>query len=217
MRIFKRMMGVVILTVAAAGFASPVFADARTTIKDALKEKTKRTGTLDLYDVKSDGVRNLRLIDFSDEPVAEGDRVSAHVNFRDINTGDVVNLKITVEDDQGQKTITETEIVSVEELTPEADPNKVYTDQEVQDAMRFYLDKQAEFTGFVMLFDEKEEKMRNLKLTEMLPEVRRLGNTYISTAVFADADSGEKIEIDITVKNTEGQLDVKRMRIRQGK
>lgn len=217
MRIFRVVILAAVLTAAMTVCPVKAFADARTTIKDALKEKTKRTGTLDLYDVKLDGVRNLRLIDFSDEPVAEGGRVSAHVNFRDINTGDVVNLKITVEDDQGQKTITETEIVSVEVLTPEADPNKVYNDQEVQDAMRFYLDKQAEFTGFVMLFDEKEEKMRNLKLTEILPEVRRLGNTYISTAVFADADSGEKIEIDITVKNTDGELDVKRMRIRQGK
>jgi hypothetical protein len=65
-----------------------------------------------------------------------------------------------------------------------------------------------------MLYDKDAEKMRNLELVELKEEVRRLGILMSSSSQFKDVDSGEILDIDISVENKEGQLRLQALRIR---
>ena len=81
--------------------------------------------------------------------------------------------------------------------------------------MMDYIERQGKFTdGKVMLFDKDNEKMRNLELTELKEEVRRMGIFYSSSSKFVDVDTGDILDIDISVENKKGKLKVQALRIR---
>ena len=192
-------------------------AGVQTAVDQALNEKVIQSGTLDLYDAKIDQVRNLRKIKRHDE-VIEGDgNYYVLIDFRDINTGDVVTVEAEVNEEDGEFLTENFTIKDVQALNSGAasQEDQTYTDEQIQAFMKEYIVKQTEFNdGLLMLYDQDAEKMRNLKLLELNPEVRRLGILNSSSSTFQDADSGETLDIDIAVENKKGKLNIQALRIR---
>ena len=187
-------------------------------VKKYLQEKTKASGTLDLFDDSSKVVRNLRMIETHPE-VKKGDNLYAvPIDYRDIKTGAIVNVEIAVESKNDVLSAKSAEIKRVTEVDADRGDQaakKDFADNEIQDVMKKYLAQQAKFTGSVSLFDEDRGKMRNLDLIKLSEEVRRLGTLYISRADFKDKDSGQTLGIDVTVENQKGNLSVQSLRIRE--
>lgn len=190
--------------------------DLKETVKKALWQRVRVTGTLDLFDAKINAVRHLKMMDFQGDVVQKGDQLSAVIDYRDIDTGDVVTVNATLAKKDSAWDVTETVIASVKEA-PKVDENKVYSDAELQTFMNEYLQAQVKFTGTLMLFDEDRNKMRKLELVSLDGEVRRLGTLSISRATFKDKDSGETLGVDVTVENKKGKLSVQALRIREVK
>jgi len=184
--------------------------------KDKLKEKTMQSGTLDVFDNASGQVRNLRLIELYDNVVEKEGKYLIIADYRDINTGDIVKVEIGMVSSEEDFVIGDLRIKNVKTTGEGADQAaKEYTDREIQAFMMDYIEKQGQFTdGKVMLFDKDSEKMRNLELTELKEEVRRMGIFYSSSSKFADADTGDILDIDISVENKKGTLKVQALRIR---
>lgn len=190
--------------------------DLKETVKKALWERVRVTGTLDLFDAKINAVRHLKMMDFHGKLVPEGNQLKAVIDYRDIDTGDVVTVNAALVKKDSAWSVTETVIASVKEA-PKVDENKVYSDAELQTFMNEYLQAQVKFTGTLMLFDEDRSKMRKLELVGLDGEVRRLGTLSISRANFKDKDSGENLGVDVTVENKKGKLSVQALRIREVK
>ena len=184
--------------------------------KDKLKEKTMQSGTLDIFDNDSDQVRNLRLIKLYDNVVENEGKYSVVADYRDINTGDIVKVEVDIVSGEEDFVIGGLRIKDVLEMEEGDDQEaREYTDSEIQAVMMDYIEKQGQFTdGKVMLFDKDNEKMRNLELTELKEEVRRMGIFYSSSSKFVDADTDDILDIDISVENKKGKLKVQALRIR---
>ena len=185
-------------------------------VEDALKQKTLNSGTLDIFDGEGDKVRNLRLLKKSEEISVEDGAYILVFEYRDINAGDIVKVEFKLTDKGEDITLEGIRIKDVQKLAKaESMGEKEYTDEDIQVFMRDYIDKQTRFTdGKLMLFDEENQKMRNLKLEELKTEVRRMGVFYSSSAQFVDADSGETLAVDISVENSKGKLNIQALRIR---
>jgi len=186
-------------------------------VEEELKNKTLQSGTLDVFDKDTQKVRNLRKIKINDDVKKKRKKYFVSVEYRDINTGDIVELEIVVVKKRSGVEVADIEIKNVQKLAQtEESREKEYSDQEIQDFMHEYLDKQTQFSdGKVMLFDKDTEKMRGLVLKEIKKEVRRLGIFYHSTAKFEDADTGAILMVDISVQKKKGKLKVQALRIRK--
>ena len=186
------------------------------TIEEALKQKTIQSGTLDLYDENFDKVRNLRVLEKSDEIKEQDAGYMVAYQYRDINEGDIVYVEFHVKADGGDFSVQKIHLGKITKLNSGADDEqKEYSDEEIQAFMKDYIEKKTQFTdGKIMLYDEENEKMRNLALKEISPEVRRMGIFYSSGSQFVDADSGEILKIDISTENRDGKLSVQALRIR---
>ena len=182
----------------------------------ALREKTIQSGTLDIYDAGLNAVRNLQRMKVSDE-VSEADGLyTVMADYRDMNNGDIVSLEVILSSDGEGYKAEDIKIKSVQALKKdESLKDKEYTDDEIRDYMRNALAKQGQFSdGKIMLFDEDAAKMRNLELTGLKEEVRRLGIFYNCRGQFKDADSGELLGVDVSVENQDGRLMIQALRIR---
>jgi len=137
-------------------------------------------------------------------------------DYRDVNTGDKVQVEIGVIPEGAGFAVDNIRIKNVKKFDEEKSQEaKEYTDEEIQAFMQKYIKKQTQFTdGILMLFDKDNEKMRNLKLDELTKKVNRLGVFYSSRAKFVDADSGDLLDVDISVENKDGALSVQALRIR---
>ncbi len=187
-------------------------------VKKYLQEKTKISGTLDLFDDTSKSVRNLRVIEMHPEIKSADNLFVVPIDYRDIQTGAIVNVEISVEKSNDALSVKSVEIKKVTEINAGQDAEAVkkdFSDAEVQDVMKKYIAQQSKFTGSVSLFDEDRGKMRSLELISLTEEVRRLGTLHISRAEFKDQDSGQKLGVDITVENQKGALSVQSLRIRE--
>lgn len=185
-------------------------------VKEILKEKTVQSGTLDIYDGKINKVRNLRLMAFQNGILDEGKVKILTADFRDIQTGEVVTVQMEGISTEGKLDLGEFRIKEVKAVEDAAGAeDKEYTDEEIQKVMTDYVDRQGQFNdGKVMLFDSDNEVMRNLQLKELKKEVRRIGIFYSSSSQFVDANTGDLLDIDISVQKKEGKLTVQALRIR---
>ena len=187
-------------------------------VKAGLAEKTKITGTLDLYDANIDQVRNLKMLKFNDGVAEETGSFVASVHFRDNATGDLLNLNVTVIREDGELKVSNWSIgaiVQEQQGTDEELANKEYTDADIQEVMKAYLDKQAKFMGYFNVFDQAANTLRNLKLVEFDAKVRKFGVLYISTAKCLDVKTENSVKVDVTVENNAGVLSVKTMKIKK--
>ena len=185
-------------------------------VEDALKQRTLHSGTLDILDPEGEKVRNLRLLEKSTDISEEGGAYFLVFDYRDINDGDIVKVEFKLTGEDEAITLEGIGIKEVRKLAKaETVEGKEYSGEEVQGFMRGYIEKQTQFTdGKLMLFDEEHQKLRNLELKELKPEIRRMGVFYSSSAQFVDAESGEKLDIDISVENSKGKLNIQALRIR---
>ena len=179
-------------------------------------EKTKYTGTLDLYDSGSDSVRNLRAMDTTYEVKKEDPNVILKSSFRDIRTGDIVTLDTYFKEIDGGWQVAEQKIAAVQPLSEGQNTQtgeKEYTDQEVQQVMADYLKKRSQFTGTYDIFDKDKEALRKLETGQFQPEVRRFGTLFISTVDCIDQDTKEKVQLDVQIGVENGVLSVTTIRI----
>jgi hypothetical protein len=184
-------------------------------VRGNLKKMTKDSGTFDLYDAQAGKVRNLRLLEILPDVRMEGEAAFVPSRFRDIASGDIVMVEVRVAKVSTGTYDSKWTIKSVEQAESGEPKKENYTDAEIQQAMKDYIEKQSKFTGYVMLFDQKTESMRKLELVELKAEVRRFGILGISTAEFKDVGSQEHVTIDIHVKNNDGKLEVDSLKIKK--
>ncbi|MGE0269526.1 MAG: hypothetical protein AB7S78_13840 [Candidatus Omnitrophota bacterium] len=193
--------------------------EAQEVVEQYLKEKTKISGSLDLYDGSIDKVRNLKLMGLIlDSLMSVDGQYTLESDFRDLNSGDIVSLKITLAEEKRKLSVKEAMITGVKEKAEQKDPeaaNKIFTHEEALIAMKNYIEKMSKFGGTFGLFDPANEKYRQLKLIKIDEKIRNFGILYISTVDFEDVDTKEKVIVDLTVYNKEGELDIKSLRIKK--
>ena len=191
--------------------------------KKELKEKTKLTGSLDLYDSKINKVRNLKMIQIKDDVQKDGAGYIVPGEYRDMKSAEIVTVEASLEEKNGELVSRDFNITGITTevknnvVKPNIDAKKEYSDKDIQDVMQDYFKQQTQFSDHLQLFDEAKNKMRNLDLIKLSEQVRRLGILYISTADFKDSDAGDTLAIDVTVQNKDGILDVQSLRIRSVK
>lgn len=191
-------------------------AQVRVAIDQELEKRKIQSGTLDIYDGDVDAVRNLRMFKNYDAVNEKDGKYLALIDCRDTNTGDIVKVEVEVVSQVGNFVVEQFRIAEVAKLNSgSVEEKKEYSDEEIQTFMKEYIKKQTEFNdGKLMLFDKDVEKMRNLELIELKPEVRRMGIFTSSSSQFKDADSGEILDIDIAVEIKKGKLNLQALRIR---
>lgn len=181
-------------------------------VKADIKERSKTTGRLDLYDGAINKVRTLDLIEYKTETAQDGEATVVRGDFRDTASGDVVTLDIHVISDNGTYGIKDMVIASV--AKPEVKETKSeYTDEEIKGFMREYIETQSQATGTFDLYDEKVKKMRNLQFVNLDEKLRRYGIIGIATAEFTDKDTGDVVKVDVNTENKNG-LSVTAMRLK---
>jgi hypothetical protein len=173
-------------------------------VKSEIQNRKMTSGTLDIYDSKTDKVRTLDLMDLKEE----GDKVTGH--FRDTKTGDVVSVQVKVTDGK----VGDFEITGSEPAQALQEVKKDYSDQELKDFMKDYITTQSAGTGVFQLFDEKTQKMRQLEFVKLQDKVRRYGIIGITTAEFKEKDTGNTILTDVNVENGKEGLNVTAVRIK---
>ena len=185
-------------------------AELEKTVTDYLLEKSKLSGTLDIMDEKSNAIRNLRLISIQKESLSGSGMPM--VDFRDINSGEIVTISLTLHSG-------EVESSQIVKVTPAEsiilDPAKAFTDDEVEDFIKEYINTQAHLSGSFSLFDEDAKRLRNLELVTLDSHLRRLGILFICSAEFQDKDNKDTLSIDVTVENQKGKLQIQALRIRK--
>jgi hypothetical protein len=174
-------------------------------VKAEIKNKSKTSGTLDIFDNKTQKVRTLDVIGLKE---TAKDTVTG--DFRDTKTGDVVTVEVKVADNK----VGDFNITKAEPPKPVQTAKKDYTDQELQDFMKEYISTQAAGTGTFQLFDEKTQKMRKMEFIKLQEKVRRYGIIGISTAEFKEKDTGDTILADMNVENKKEGLEVTAVRIK---
>jgi len=185
-------------------------------VTQELEQKTLYSGTLDLYDPDLDAVRNLRALSSPERVQRRDDVTAVMVDYRDINSGDIVTVAVLiVPHEDGGYAVGDLKIAGIEPV--QKNIQEEYSDSDIQDFMKGYIEQQTKFTGDMMLYDEEREVMRHLTLQQLNPEVRRMGILYISRGVFKDIETGAILGVDLTVKNTDGQLVMDAVRIRSFK
>jgi hypothetical protein len=199
------MFGLIALLLSWEGQAGAVETSAAVNaVKAEVTERSKATGTMDVYDGKIQKVRTLDLMDLKDA----GDKVTGQ--FRDTKSGDVVTAEVKVTDGK----VGDFEITGAEAPQAAKAAKKDYTDKEIQDFMKEYIDTQSAGTGVFLLFEEKTKKMRNLELIKLQEKVRRYGIIAITTAEFKEKDTGDTILADVNVENKKEGLEVTAVRIK---
>ena len=217
-RLVGSFMLMVIVTLCVYVYAQEGSIDekAHSVIQQELQKRTIQSGTLDLYDEEINKVRNLRIIKEADGITERDGKYFSMIEYRDINEGDIVSVEVEVSKTGDDLSVQTFRIKDVQPLNEgESQEAKEYTDEEVQIFIKEYLKRQTQFNdGKLMLFDKDVGQMRNLELIKLSEEVRRLGVYMSSSSQFKDVDSGEVLDIDISVEIKNGKLSLQALRIR---
>lgn len=185
-------------------------------VKKHLQERMKSSGTLDIYDPQNEKVRNLRTLKFPETVSKEGDGYVAEIQMGDANDGTKVLVHVTVEEKGGQPQVKDVKVSDAKgPAAAPVDPKREITDAEIQQVMNDYISQQTQVSSSLPLFDAERNKLRKLELIVLDKEVRRLGIYYISHAQFKDTESGELLDVDVTVENQKGELALQSLRIRK--
>ena len=197
--------------------SKPVVADVLKVIQENVKSQSIKSGTLDIYDEKINKVRNLRTMKFP-ETASENEGVFiAAIEYRDINSGDIVTVEATVDGKVTPLVVKDFKMVKIEKLKDrkEGEVKKEFPDEEIQAFMKSSIDQQVKFTGNLQLFDEERNKMRSLELVKLDTVVKRMGIFYTSRAEFKDVENGDLLGVDVSVEYKDGELTLQALRIRE--
>src|SRR3989338_4066563 len=99
--------------------AQPSPQDPASVVKNYLTDKTKNSGTFDIYDESIKKVRNLRVIDVPVKIEKDKDGFTAAQIYRDINSGEIVELQFLVGNKAGNLTVDEVKIGQATAITKE--------------------------------------------------------------------------------------------------
>lgn len=218
--LFYMLMGTVSLALTApAPVMAAEFGSVEASVQQYLGEKTKFTGSLDIYDEGIDKVRNLKLINLRrDSLTGTGPDYEIRGDFRDLKTGDIMDVNVKLAEGSGDLEVSEIGVLSVKYKKKEKDPEaskKKFTDKEVQEFIKSHITDRSKFGGTYGVFDVENEIYRQLKLIKLADDVRNFGILYINTVEFEDDKTGDKVSVDITLQNKDGELDVKTIRIKK--
>ena len=183
-------------------------------VKAEIKNRSKTSGTLDIYDAKIDKVRTLDLMNLKETVAQDGDNQTATGDFRDTKSGDVVTIEIKITGMEGAYQVGDFNITGAQAPQAVKAEKKDYTDEEIQNFMKEYITTQSQGTGTFDLYDEKLQKMRNLEFGKLQEKLRRYGIIAIATAEFKDKTSGDGVLADINVENQNTGLSVTAVRIK---
>jgi len=184
-------------------------------VEEYLKQKTVITGTLDIYDDKIDAVRNLRKNSEFRDVVQDGGLYKIEADYRDIHSGDIIGVEFVAKINEKKLDIQEINLKEIKEpILEQTNDPRDYSDQEIQDFMKKFIEQKSRFTGYYNLYDQENEKLRKLKFLKIEERVRKLGIISISSAEFTDIDSNETLMVDISVENKNGKLNIQAFRIR---
>jgi hypothetical protein len=84
---------------------------------------------------------------------------------------------------------------------------------QIHQAMTDYISEMKKTSGSFDVYDSEAGKTRRLELLNIHQRVGKTGNYYYSCADFKDLDSGEKLDLDLDVKESGGTLGVVDVRI----
>ena len=84
---------------------------------------------------------------------------------------------------------------------------------DIRAAMKAYVDKKSQDTGTFDILDPETGKACKLKFERVHERLGKTGSYYYSCADFIDADSGEKLDLDLDLEDKDGKLDVVDVRI----
>lgn len=90
---------------------------------------------------------------------------------------------------------------------------KAPSSDDIRAAMKAYVDKKSQDTGTFDILDPETGKARKLKFERVHERVGKTGDYYYSCADFTDADSGEKLDLDLDLADKDGKLEVVDVRI----
>ena len=85
--------------------------------------------------------------------------------------------------------------------------------EDIRAAMKAYVDTKSQATGTFDILDSETGKARKLKFERVHERVGKTGDYYYSCADFSDADSGEKLDLDLDLADKDGKLEVVDVRI----
>ncbi len=87
------------------------------------------------------------------------------------------------------------------------------TNDEIRSAMEAYVLAESEATGTFDILDPDTEETRKLELVLVHERVGKTGDYYYSCADFKDTESGEMLDLDLDVADSDGTLSVVDVRI----
>lgn len=185
-------------------------------IDEDLKERTKYSGTLDIFDPQINAVRHLQKIELPKELSAEGEGKTAVGKFRDTASGAMVQVLFVMGSADGLLTVSDIKIGKVEELSADTSTAelKTYSDEDVRNFINTYLESQQKFSGNMTIFDEKQQKLRSVQLQALEAQVRRFGKLSIVRGTFKDTETQSPLAVDITVENAKTGLQIQSLIVR---
>lgn len=95
------------------GGAQPAASDIRSTMAAHVAKQSKKTGSFDILDPETGAVRNLKLIRVHERVGKTGDYFYSCADFRDINTGELLDLDLDVEYADGKLSVVDVRIHKV--------------------------------------------------------------------------------------------------------
>jgi hypothetical protein len=108
--------------------AQPTAQNIRQTMKDYVLEKSKKTGTFDLYDTETGKTRKLSLVRVHERVGKTGDYYYSCADFTDTETGKLLDLDLDVEHKNGELSVVDVRIHKVsgkERYTYDEDDNRI--------------------------------------------------------------------------------------------
>ena len=112
----------------AAIHAEPTADDIRSTMKTHVLEKSEETGTFDILDPEIGLNRKLELVRVHERVGKTGDYYYSCADFTDVNTGEMLDLDLDVEDRDGELSVVDVRIHKLngkERYTYDEDDNRI--------------------------------------------------------------------------------------------
>lgn len=106
----------------------PTADDIRSTMKTHVLKKSEETGTFDVLDSETGMVRKLALVRVHERVGKTGDYYYSCADFTDVNTGEMLDLDLDVEDKDGELSVVDARIHKLngkERYTYDEDDNRI--------------------------------------------------------------------------------------------
>lgn len=112
----------------AAAAKAPSADDIRQAMKDYVTQESEETGTFDVFDPETGDMRELSLVRVHERVGKTGNYYYSCADFKDINSGEMLDLDLDVEDQDGNLSVVDVRIHKVngkERYTYDANDNRI--------------------------------------------------------------------------------------------